>query len=114
MKKYRSSIILFLVFEAIAIWLWLSTGNLLQRYRHVNLLALRSQQRYLPHVIIGVSTDKLPCLIVDGCHGALPFVSCLNVVSPTVVFREGLAPPSLHLCPWLWSIRPEGMVSRKT
>ena len=28
MKKYRSSIILFLVFEAIAVWLWLSTGNM--------------------------------------------------------------------------------------
>lgn len=28
MKKYRSAIILFLVFEAIAVWLWLSTGNM--------------------------------------------------------------------------------------
>ncbi len=28
MKKYRSSIILWLVFEAIAIWLWQATGNL--------------------------------------------------------------------------------------
>ena len=28
MKKYRSSIILWLVFEVIAIWLWQATGNL--------------------------------------------------------------------------------------
>ena len=28
MKKYRTAIILFLVFEVIAVWLWLSTGNL--------------------------------------------------------------------------------------
>ena len=28
MKKYRSSIILWLVFETIAIWLWQATGNL--------------------------------------------------------------------------------------
>ena len=28
MKKYRSSIILWLVFEAIAVWLWQATGNL--------------------------------------------------------------------------------------
>lgn len=28
MKKYRTSIILFLVFEVIAIWLWQATGNL--------------------------------------------------------------------------------------
>jgi uncharacterized membrane protein len=28
MKKFRTAIILFLVFEVIAIWLWLSTGNL--------------------------------------------------------------------------------------
>ena len=28
MKKYRTSIILFLVFEAIAVWLWQTTGNL--------------------------------------------------------------------------------------
>jgi len=28
MKKYRTAIILFTVFEVIAIWLWLSTGNL--------------------------------------------------------------------------------------
>ena len=28
MKKYCTAIILFLVFEVIAIWLWLSTGNL--------------------------------------------------------------------------------------
>ena len=28
MKKYCTAIILFLVFEVIAVWLWLSTGNL--------------------------------------------------------------------------------------
>ena len=28
MKKYRSSIILWIVFEAIAVWLWQATGNL--------------------------------------------------------------------------------------
>lgn len=28
MKKYKSAIILFAVFEAIAVWLWLSTGSL--------------------------------------------------------------------------------------
>jgi polyferredoxin len=28
MKKYRTAIILFLVFEVIAVWLWLSTGNI--------------------------------------------------------------------------------------
>jgi uncharacterized membrane protein len=28
MRKYRTAIIMFLVFEVIAVWLWLSTGNL--------------------------------------------------------------------------------------
>ena len=28
MRKYRTAIILFLVFEVIAVWLWLLTGNL--------------------------------------------------------------------------------------
>ena len=28
MKKYRLSIILWLVFEAIAVWLWQASGNL--------------------------------------------------------------------------------------
>ena len=28
MRKYRTAIIMFLVFEIIAVWLWLSTGNL--------------------------------------------------------------------------------------
>ena len=28
MKKYKSAIILFAVFEAIAVWLWSSTGSL--------------------------------------------------------------------------------------
>ena len=30
MKKYRLSIILWLVFEAIAVWLWQASGNLLK------------------------------------------------------------------------------------
>ena len=29
MRKYRTTIIMFLVFEIIAVWLWLSTGKML-------------------------------------------------------------------------------------
>ena len=43
----------------------------------------------------------------------LPFVLCLYVIRPAVIFWERLTTPCFHLCPRLRSICPEGMVCRQ-
>ena len=47
-------------------------------------------------------------------YRGLPLIAGLDVVGPAMILGEGLTIPGLDLCPRLWGIRPERMVSGKS